>query len=302
MFCRLVIRYQCVELLWSVVHVEHEVLLLLTSRLNQDSLENFFSLIRGRGGHRDNPDTVHFQSSFKQMAVKNMFVPAPTANCQDDCNQFVLEVGDFSPMTAEQKETGLFCTSASRENCEVSWSSVLADEKKLDCKILSFDEIENEAEQNALMYVTGYVCKRILDKHNCTICRSTMLRDDNVLVSENDMFCAYKSYNKSRGSFGGLKAPSKFMFDLINLCEQTFNSVFDSVKHMSGVRRQLVHAIVNDLTSDDQKPCIDSQKQAVNIFMSTRLHYKLKFLNRDSKAQDGARKRKNRKAIKIMHS
>lgn len=32
---------------------------LLTNRLNQDCIENPFSIIRGRGGHRDNPTPMY---------------------------------------------------------------------------------------------------------------------------------------------------------------------------------------------------------------------------------------------------
>jgi len=45
------------KLLWSMMKFQYNISFLLTSRLNQDALENLFSVIRGRGGHRDNPDS-----------------------------------------------------------------------------------------------------------------------------------------------------------------------------------------------------------------------------------------------------
>ena len=87
------------------------------------------------------------------------------------------------------------------------------------------------AVQNTLMYVTGYVCRKVLDKHRCQHCRSTMLRSDTTLIEQRDMFCAHKAYNVARGSFGGLKAPSQFMFELLTNCEDVFASMFDAVKH-----------------------------------------------------------------------
>ena len=36
----------------------------LTNRLNQDCVENLFSIIRGSGGHRDNPNCEQFRVSF----------------------------------------------------------------------------------------------------------------------------------------------------------------------------------------------------------------------------------------------
>ena len=38
----------------------HKINFLLTSRLNQDCVKNMFSVIRGKGDHRDNPDIKQF--------------------------------------------------------------------------------------------------------------------------------------------------------------------------------------------------------------------------------------------------
>jgi len=60
------------------------------------------------------------------------------------------------------------------------------------------------------------------------------------------------------------------------------------------------------LSTADNTPCLASQRNAVVLYMTTRLHYKLKFLKRYAKVstKPGARepaKHKNRKALKIMH-
>jgi hypothetical protein len=115
-------------------------------------------------------------------------------------------------------------------------------------------------------------------------------------------FCTQKAYNTARGNFGGLKAPSDFMCKLISSCEQTFTSLFDSVKHVCGVKRQLMEALVGTLSNDDEAPCMTSQKRAADIYLSTRLHYKLKFLKKDNNMQAVAKARKNRKAMKVLHS
>ena len=82
-----------VQIIWSVLKSEYKIFFLLTSRLNQDSLENLFS-IRGCGGHRDNPGPVHFQSAFKQVSVQNMFMLAASAKCRPDSD--VLSLDDFT--------------------------------------------------------------------------------------------------------------------------------------------------------------------------------------------------------------
>ena len=51
------------------LHSKYKVSYMLTNRLNQDYLENLFSVIRGKGGHRDNPDACQFRSAFCQVMV-----------------------------------------------------------------------------------------------------------------------------------------------------------------------------------------------------------------------------------------
>jgi len=89
------------------------------------------------------------------------------------------------------------------------------------------------------MYVTGYVCRKVLDKQRRQHCRSTMLRCDTTLIEQRDLFCAHKAYHVSRSSFGGLKAPSQFMFELLTNCENVFVSMFDALKHAPGVKQQI---------------------------------------------------------------
>ena len=50
--------------LWEDVHISYRLQFLLTNRLNQDCLENYFSLVRGRGGHLDNPMLFNLWLSF----------------------------------------------------------------------------------------------------------------------------------------------------------------------------------------------------------------------------------------------
>ena len=67
-----VIAIGCLRELWQDLHVNHGVQKLCTNRINQDSLENFFSMIRGKGGHRDNPDPVQFLAAYRALCVDSM--------------------------------------------------------------------------------------------------------------------------------------------------------------------------------------------------------------------------------------
>ena len=70
--------------LWPELHSTHGYKFLLTSRLNQDCIENMFSIIRGKGGNRDNPDPQQFRAAFRQVAVDQLLKSSDKGNCQDD--------------------------------------------------------------------------------------------------------------------------------------------------------------------------------------------------------------------------
>jgi hypothetical protein len=67
--------------LWSELSEKFGFTHLFTSRLNQDCAENLFSVIRGKGGHRDNPDAREFRSAYRQVAFDQMLMPSPGSNC-----------------------------------------------------------------------------------------------------------------------------------------------------------------------------------------------------------------------------
>jgi len=60
---------QTIQKLWAVVNLHEGARFLVTRRLNQDTLEYFFSIIRSRGGFRDNPTQYEFLHAFKQAST-----------------------------------------------------------------------------------------------------------------------------------------------------------------------------------------------------------------------------------------
>lgn len=54
---------------------------ILFYKISQDHLELFFSLIRQRGGHNDNPDCTQFISAYKMLVVNKIIKHIDTGNC-----------------------------------------------------------------------------------------------------------------------------------------------------------------------------------------------------------------------------
>ena len=85
--------------LWEFLENSHSLKFLLTNRLNQDCLGNFFSVMRNRGGHRDNPNYVEFRTDYRAVAIDSLFVKSQNTNCIEDIDSFLLKLGNFASST-----------------------------------------------------------------------------------------------------------------------------------------------------------------------------------------------------------
>ena len=52
----------------------------LSYKFSQDHIELLFSCIRARGGYNNNPNTLQFRTSLKQILMKNSISPSTSAN------------------------------------------------------------------------------------------------------------------------------------------------------------------------------------------------------------------------------
>lgn len=66
--------------LWD--EMKSQVHFMLTSRFNQDPLENTFSSIRRKGGFSDNPNCTQFRNSIRAVIVRNFMRKSKSANCE----------------------------------------------------------------------------------------------------------------------------------------------------------------------------------------------------------------------------
>jgi hypothetical protein len=79
-----VITLNVIKQLWPILRDEYDFKYLLTRRLNQDPLENLFSIIRQKGGHCSHPTPLHFARLFKQVTCERLLSPVKNGNCEID--------------------------------------------------------------------------------------------------------------------------------------------------------------------------------------------------------------------------
>lgn len=67
---------------------------LLTKRLNQDPLENFFGTIRQQNGNCVNPTCIQFMRSFNKLLCAKL-IHSGTENCQTDSDKMLLQLSSL---------------------------------------------------------------------------------------------------------------------------------------------------------------------------------------------------------------
>ena len=73
------------------LHEVHEFMFVLTSSLNQDAVDNHFSVIQGRESFQGNRNSLAFGATYRQVIVQHLLDVPQDANCRDDLATFLLE-------------------------------------------------------------------------------------------------------------------------------------------------------------------------------------------------------------------
>jgi hypothetical protein len=292
----------CLLELWTDLHEHENFQFLLTNRLNQDCVENLFSVIRGKGGQRDNPDPAQFRISFRQVLVDAVMVPSKSSNCQEDVDSFLFTLtrandnGNQSEGAAAQvvdspNQTELFeIPDSVKALLTVSVQS--SDRNKADTAGLQ--------ESNILAYIAGYICRKIRPTM-CDSCKQRMIGELDQ-TNRDHTFLLHKHYVQATE---GLIVPSVQLLHVLKSFEKkfVFVEVISHAVHADKVRAKLVLQL-NRLKDAEFLKCVggvkcQTEKFATGLFVTMRLHHALKLNNREFIATN--KLRRNRKTMKFSH-
>lgn len=268
-------------MIWEELRINHSYKFLLTNRLNQDCLENFFSVIRGKGGHCFHPNPVQFRTSFRASAVDSLFAMSKGSNCMEDMDVFLLKLNNIP--------TSLVSTPFNDDSSGIQPASF----SSFDVAPVS-NEL-NDLEENALAYICGYVTNKCYNKFQCDGCKTKM-----TSTSFNYEFLKNKQYNNI--SSGGLLSPSPVMVDFIHKMEGSFNSDITSLIHQESVKRKLFQKLSSRASSSSplivcgSTKCADAINYMTSLYINIRFHHILREQNRRFREPH---QKKNRKAINL---
>ena len=185
--------------LWKKLSVgdgaSKQPIFLMTRRLNQDCLENFFGYIRHRNNNCDRPTSIQFQRAFRRLFCQLYLTDSPGKNCEEDPCKILLETS-----LHEAREIKYDTATTSAHN-------------PLFCNIYSFDLSLSDhslLETNATTYVAGFLLKKCFAIYNCQECNNNL--SVTSMTSLSQIQCDFKAYSLKHGELGSLVFLAK------NLC------------------------------------------------------------------------------------
>ena len=171
-----------VQSLWAMLSQE-KFHFLLTRRLNQDPLENFFGSIRQQGGNADNPTPLQFTRAFKKLFYDNFLINISTGNYTANFDS-ILAGSTYQPKSKKK--------SSSKKVLEPS------EQGSIEVDVTEFKTCleENAIGMNAIAYVSGYQLKKCLLKHPCEICQEELI--NNQLDDSLQLFFYVQSLQRNK--------------------------------------------------------------------------------------------------------
>ena len=263
--------------LWDDLHSNHKSKFLLTNRLNQDCLENLFSIIRGRGGHQFNPNAEQFKGAFRHIVVEKLFIQSLSSNCKVDFDKILLDISVMSPKS--KKSHPKQATSSSVPDYRTEEISEI-----LKCSsLIALSTPPCNLTENIATYMAGYLLKRFpLDK--CSTCFEDCMRGDDV--GERFNFIDKKAYVEK----SGLVFPNEIFAILVDELENLFNIVFPFVMHTGNILRELMHHVHNICKSFGRcinTECKDRILKTALLYMKIQIHHAVKTSQTGSTGGDG---------------
>ncbi|KAL4126559.1 hypothetical protein QTP88_010780 [Uroleucon formosanum] len=248
---------------------------LMTNRLTQDPLENLFSIIRQKNGYNRNPTARTFRCCFGNICSYSLMKCSDKCNCEEDGDEFltvdVLKDTSINPLDPDfieadfddQQQNLLSDNSSETSSCS-----------------LDFSPIPISLETCSLVYFSGYLANKCLEKFKCVDCQSNLITDKD-LNDKNQLLITYKTFENILTDTKGLKMPSSILLTISNICLTIFKKKFEDIK----IEKKIVTKLMNDATNKIIKnttilnsSCKDHYLYIIELLFRTKMYKECKWI------------------------
>lgn len=255
--------------LWTYIQsTQPDIKFLLTRRLNQDALENFFGKIRTLNGAAYTVTPSQFYFGFRKL-FSTFYLTIETANCAEDCDEMIMNVSNYKAQN--------LCVNQQEE--KIPSSDIRIDDHEY--RNISLPE------HNAFRYVYGYKMRKCITKHSCDIC--LQYAREYTDLNNNSYYCFFRACESTENNaFGSLFMPSDGFITYLQVLEKKFFGNIKTLILQKGVVANLIEIFVHE---PFEHPCSNFPKEyLIKLFARIRLFFLLKQINSTFKSQRGHRK------------
>lgn len=324
-----------VQMLWADLRDHHGFRFLLTSRLNQDCLENFFSRVRCNNSHVDSPSAGQLRLTIRRLMVDQIFDHSKNSNCEDDGGMFLLNVKSMRKLQEQQahdeqrrqeeqqediEALGLGDADVILQHPEQPEEHIVDDVvHALDADVQEEDALDDDMEclqliatprplpkdgqrqqahDNILTYIAGYIVSKI----RLSLCMSCQgIVSGSAGSSDEQILLAQKQYSHVQDH--GLEVPSPALVDAVKQMEAVYSERIVYMIYEDHVKSRLSAAFAREISTSLLVCPLAScaiQKMVVDKFLNCRFHFTLKDCSRHF--SDKTRNLKpNKKVLKVSH-
>lgn len=290
---------------------------LMTRRLNQDPLENFFSVVRQKNGYNRNPTVRLFRCSFGHIATMGFFKYSSLGNCEDDNDTF-LNLDQTANNAKEKTSTVAEIENETEkqtlpteiiddeiDNDHDDEDAENEDEKKVENEIeeedpfeLSSDFIEDgevTLESLSNVYVAGYLAHAGLKDCKCSKCQILLLdsKEKGCLPDEQQALLVFRTFENITDSERGLKVPSVTLVNVtklvLNLCTEVFTkspekrrlaaSIFETAEKKIKQKFPSFYESNESSSECPETPCKQNKDKIIQLLIRTKIYKDCKRLS-----------------------
>lgn len=268
---------------------------LLTSRLNQDPLENYFSIIRASNTNNKNPSVFEFNKIMaKLMSIKIITKFTNDSNCEDDDSYTILQLVNNEESELENVETNIAETEKfpRQINVEISGEELASDSD--DYITEPNENLEDYSlDGNAARYYIGYVIQKMSLKQPCNECYLNRSNPSQFLEKSSEWLIFFKNYLKDSQTFGKLYNPRDDFFKICCKQIKIFEHFFQNSPEISNIRLRIMNNCSNIVEAGNmyqiENHCYDHNLKFLEIFIKILLFKNCKWISDKMKSKEKSR-------------
>ena len=253
----------------------NDIVFLMTNRLNQDRLENLFSIFRQKCGYNKNPTARTIRTSIRSNCIFSLCTSKGT-NCEttQDVNPVIID--PVRPLNKINFNSSKLSSDSDTEcNSNLSLCFLSSDEDSVNTD----NNTDVTLEDCSVTYFAGYLGYKCMKKFNCNHCQLELFTNKN-LNDKKQLFLLNKNYI-SINNESGLKAPSNNFNNVINKILNIFENNYENYLNKKKIRFQLTERVKNNKTvikwlDESMKICIEHKMYIIEQLLICKIFNKTK--------------------------